>query len=51
VNLVSEVKRLCLGAVAKASLNRATGSLKAAQSWRDSDVKRVDLPLARMKLG
>jgi hypothetical protein len=33
------------GAVAKASLNRATMS-----GWY-SDVKRVDLSLARMKLG
>ena len=44
MNLVGKVKFFWNGAVAKASLNRAF-------SQRDSDVKRVDLSLARMKLG
>jgi len=43
VNATRKVKSLRDGAVAKASLNRAT-------SVRYSDVKRDDLPLARMKL-
>ena len=44
MNLVGKVKSFWLGAAAKASLNRA-------MSQRDSDVKRVDLSLARLKRG
>jgi hypothetical protein len=49
VNLVGKVKALCAGAAAKASLNRAKGGSDAPRSQRDSDVKRVDLSLARLK--
>ena len=44
MNLVGKVKRLCLGAAAKASLNRAIQS-------QEIDAKRDDLPLARVKHG
>jgi hypothetical protein len=44
VNATRKVKSLSDAAVAKASLNRALSG------WY-SDVKRVDLSLARMKLG
>ena len=44
MNATRKVKLLSSEAVAKASLNRAN-------SVRYSDVKRDDLPLARMKLG
>jgi hypothetical protein len=49
VNLVGKVKFLWNGAAAKASLNRASEAAMLLCSQRDSDVKRVDLSLARMK--
>ena len=44
MNLVGKVKRLCLGAAAKASLNRAIESVVV-------HAKRGDLAMARVKLG
>ncbi len=44
MNFIGKVKMLSIGAEAKASLNRAI-------SLWDSDVKRDDLSLARLKRG
>ena len=51
MNVTGEVKHLKCGAEAKASLNRASDSLRVIGSVWYSDVKRDDLGMSRLKLG